>query len=72
MDLPASHNDFKKLQFTVTSPIPPSPLPGANIELDWGKIFHAIHISAYAYTQFICFTYLLVQRISPETYNLQM
>ncbi|KAF3433124.1 hypothetical protein FNV43_RR24226 [Rhamnella rubrinervis] len=38
MDLPALHTDFKKLQFTVTSPIPPSPLPGANIELDWGPI----------------------------------
>ncbi|KAK7854879.1 pheophytinase [Quercus suber] len=37
-DLPASHDDFQKLQFSITSPAPPPTLPSAKLELDWGPL----------------------------------
>ncbi|KAE8022417.1 hypothetical protein FH972_008219 [Carpinus fangiana] len=37
-DLPASYDDFKKLQFSITSPLPPPTLPSAKMELDWGPL----------------------------------
>ncbi|KAM3730380.1 hypothetical protein ACB098_12G082900 [Castanea mollissima] len=37
-DLPASHDDFQKLQFSITSPVPPPTLPSAKLELDWGPL----------------------------------
>ncbi|XP_024024888.1 uncharacterized protein LOC21387869 [Morus notabilis] len=38
IDVPASYEEFNKLQFPVTSPLSPSELPGASMELDWGPI----------------------------------
>ncbi|GMY07764.1 cryptochrome dash, chloroplastic/mitochondrial [Fagus crenata] len=37
-DLPASHDDFRKLQFSITSPVPPPTLPSGKMELDWGPL----------------------------------
>lgn len=37
-DLPASHDDFQKLQFPVTSPLAPPTLPSVKMELDWGPL----------------------------------
>ncbi|CAK7337076.1 unnamed protein product [Dovyalis caffra] len=36
-DLPVSYDKFEKLRLAVTSPLLPSRLPSAEIELDWGK-----------------------------------
>ncbi|KAJ4953251.1 hypothetical protein NE237_030083 [Protea cynaroides] len=38
MDLPASYQDFKKLQYPITTPVAPPFVPGVNMELDWGTI----------------------------------
>ncbi|KAK9291932.1 hypothetical protein L1049_019884 [Liquidambar formosana] len=37
-DLPASHHNFKELQFPVTSPIETPVLPSVEMELDWGPL----------------------------------
>ncbi|KAF9668248.1 hypothetical protein SADUNF_Sadunf15G0109300 [Salix dunnii] len=36
--LPASYDEFKKLQLTVTPPLLPPRLPSAEMELDWGLL----------------------------------
>ncbi|KAH9647541.1 photolyase/cryptochrome alpha/beta domain-containing protein [Citrus sinensis] len=37
-DLPVSHNEFRKLQRPLTSPILPPTLAGAKLEADWGPL----------------------------------
>ncbi|KAA8539813.1 hypothetical protein F0562_026505 [Nyssa sinensis] len=37
-DLPASHHDFKKLQFPITSPLSPSKLPDLEMDLMCGSL----------------------------------
>lgn len=37
-DFPASYDEFEKLQLAVTSPLLPSRLPSAEMELDWGLL----------------------------------
>lgn len=37
-DLPVSHNEFRKLQRPLTSPILPPTLAGAKLEADWGTV----------------------------------
>ncbi|PON56236.1 DNA photolyase class 1, 8-HDF type [Parasponia andersonii] len=38
MDLPLSYEEFNKLRFQVSSPLPPPTLPDTSMELNWGPI----------------------------------
>ncbi|KAF5457719.1 hypothetical protein F2P56_021801 [Juglans regia] len=37
-NLPESHGDFQKLQFSITSPLPPPALCSVKTECDWGPV----------------------------------
>lgn len=46
-DLPASYNDFKKLNLPPTSPLPLAKLPFVETELDWGRLPTFIDLKEY-------------------------